>query len=51
MSRDIAAHTSEDETGGTKMTWRDVKDALCWHKIAIIVGNIFATYVAFLFSS
>ncbi|GAA5881962.1 hypothetical protein JCM8547_003934, partial [Rhodosporidiobolus lusitaniae] len=44
MERDIAAHTSEAETSGKTMAWRDVRDAFySWEKIVIIIGNIFAT--------
>ncbi|GAA5827402.1 hypothetical protein JCM11251_003795 [Rhodosporidiobolus azoricus] len=43
QERDIAAHNADLETSGNKMNWRDVRDALAWHKLAIIVGNIQAT--------
>ncbi|GAA5889544.1 hypothetical protein JCM6882_007065 [Rhodosporidiobolus microsporus] len=43
QERDIAAHTADSETGGHNTTWRDVKDALAWHKLLIIVGNVMAT--------
>ncbi|GAA6052991.1 hypothetical protein JCM3770_001167 [Rhodotorula araucariae] len=40
---DIAMHTQDAEAGGTKTTLRDVKDALHWRKLLVIVGNILAT--------
>ncbi|GAA6028847.1 hypothetical protein JCM8097_007427 [Rhodosporidiobolus ruineniae] len=45
MERDIAAHTSSEDSdiSGSGFRWRDVKDALVWHKLLIIIGNIFAT--------
>ncbi|GAA6010010.1 hypothetical protein JCM10207_007517 [Rhodosporidiobolus poonsookiae] len=43
MERDVAAHTEEIETSGHRVSWRNIKDALVWHKIIIIIGNIMAT--------
>ncbi|BGP49369.1 hypothetical protein JCM10450v2_005257 [Rhodotorula kratochvilovae] len=40
---DVAMHTQDAEAGGSKTMLRDVKDALHWRKLLVIVGNILAT--------